>query len=363
MRQRRWTVLLRVILALPLGVAVLAVGIAVFLSTVIGWFAALVTGRAPRFLRTAVTVFLQLTARFEAYRFFLTDRFPPFSGGDVPAYPIGVEVPPGTRLNRASVLFRLVLVVPANIALNLVGLGLNVLAFFMWMAVFITGWLPRPFHEAIGAFIRFEIRVWGYLALLVPTYPRRLFGDEWTEMWAVWGPDASEQNTNPSVPPSLLERDWKLVLGRGAKRVLVLAVIFGVAAFIGLQVLNLRAQNHENLVQDNNQLVSSLNAFASSVNQCGSVACLEHVNGELSQQLGSFVGAIEGSDNAGVSQNLVDRLTTAAENTEHATQVLSSAGPSLAEYRTTAARVHVTQSLDALISAQHHFVTALNGSF
>jgi hypothetical protein len=128
-RQRRWTVLLRAILALPVAVAVLAVGIAVLVCTVIGWFAALVTGRAPGFVRSAVTVLLQLTARLEAYLFFLTDRFPPFSGGDVPAYPIGIAVPPATRLNRAAVLFRLVLIVPANIALRFVGLGLYVLAF------------------------------------------------------------------------------------------------------------------------------------------------------------------------------------------------------------------------------------------
>ena len=354
--------MLRAILALPVVVAVLAVGIAVLVCTVIGWFAALVTGRAPGFLRTAVTVLLQLTARLEAYLFLLTDRFPPFSGGDVPAYPIGIAVPPATRLNRAAVLFRLVLMLPATIALRFVGLGLYVLAFFMWMVVLITGWLPRPFHEAYGAFLRYEVRFLGYLALLVPTYPSRLFGDEWTETWAVPGVDASEPHANFSAHPALPQRDWKLVLGSGAKRVLVLSIILGVATAISIQFLSFQGQNHENLVQVNNQLVSSLNTFATSANQCGSVACLEHADREVSQQLISFVSAIESSDHAGVSQDLVDQVTTAAENAQQTTAALANAGSSLGEYRGMAARIHATQSLRTLVSAQNKFVTALNGS-
>ena len=277
-RQRRWTVLLRAILALPVAVAVFVVGIAAGACTVIGWFAALVNGRAPRFVRSAVTVLLHLTTRLEAYVFFLTDRFPPFNRGDVPAYPIGIAVPPATRLNRAAVLFRLVLTVPANIALRFVGLGLYVLAFFMWVVVLITGWLPRPFHDAYGAFLRYEVRLLGYLALLVPTYPSRLFGDDRRETWAFPGVEVSQRDTsdsdaNLSARPSLPQRDWNLMLGRGAKRVLVLAIVLGIATAISLQALNLRAQNHEDLVQVNNQLVSSLNTFAGSVSTCEGVAC------------------------------------------------------------------------------------------
>ncbi len=264
-------------------------------------------------------------------------------------------------------LFRLVLIVPANIAIRFVGLGLYVLAFFMWVVVLITGWLPRPFHDAYGAFVRYEVRLLGYLALLVPTYPSRLFGDDRRETWAFPGVeaskrDASDPDANLSAPPSLPQRDWNLMLGRGAKRVLVLAIVLGIATAISLQVLNLRAQNHENLVQVNNQLVSSLNTFAGSVSTCESVACLEHADGEFSQQLGSFVSSIESSDHAGVSQDLVDQVTTAAEKAQQATGALANAGATLVAYRSVAARVHATQSLRTLITAQTRFVTALNGS-
>ena len=96
--------MLRAILAIPLAVVVIFVGIATFVCVVLGWFAALVTGRAPAFVRTMVTIYLRLMLRFEAYLFLLTDRFPPFSADEVPGYrhrspchrPPGCTVPPSS---------------------------------------------------------------------------------------------------------------------------------------------------------------------------------------------------------------------------------------------------------------------------
>jgi len=361
-KQRRWTVLLRAILAIPLAVVVVFVGIAALVCVVVGWFAAIFMGRAPEFARDIVTIFLRMSLRLEAYLFLLTDRFPPFGAADAPEYPSSVAVPPVTRLNRAAVLFRLVLIVPATIVLRVVGLGLYVLAFFMWVVVLITGWLPKPVHEAYGAFVRYEMRLTGYLWLLVPTYPGRLFGDEPypTPVLAPVG-DVSGQYTS-ALSPAPPQRTWNLMLGKGAKRVLVLAIVLGAAALIGLQVLDIEEQNHENLVQVNNQLISSLNTFAASANQCGSVGCLERADGVLSQQLGSFVSGIQGSANAGVSQHLVDQVTTAAQNAQQVTDALANAGPTISGYRSVAARVHAAEILRTLISAQNRYATALNGS-
>src|SRR5580698_7598961 len=62
-RQRRWTVLLRLILAIPLTVVVVFIGIAAFVVVVIGWFAALFTGRVPEFVRNLVTIYLRAGLR------------------------------------------------------------------------------------------------------------------------------------------------------------------------------------------------------------------------------------------------------------------------------------------------------------
>jgi hypothetical protein len=363
-KQRRWTVLLRAILAIPLAVMVIAVGIAAIVCVVLGWFAALVTGRTPSFVRTIVTVYLRLMLRFEAYLFLLTDRFPPFSVDEVPAYHVNLAVPPATRLNRAAVLFRVILVIPASIAVRIVGLGLYVVAFFMWIVVLITGWLPKPVHEVYQAFIRYEMRLVGYFSLLVPTYPGELFGDLALPVPVlVPGGDPSGQYygagaSEPAPPP----RPWMLVLSMGAKRFLLVTIVLGVAAAIGLGVLNASLQNHENLVQVNNELVSNLSQFTATANNCESVSCLEHADGVLSGQLGSFVSAIEGSSHAGVSQDLVNQVTSAAQSTERVTGALAQAGRTPSDYRSAAARLDAEQTFTALINAQHQFVAAVNAS-
>jgi hypothetical protein len=386
-KQRRWTVLLRAILAIPLGVVVLGIAIAAFVCVVIGWFAAVFTGRVPAFTRNLVTILLRTSARLNAYVFLLTDVFPPFSTVDVPEYPARVAVPEATKMNRAAVLFRLVLVIPANVVVSVVEYGLLVFAFFMWIVVLITGWLPQPVHDAYRAFIRYQTRVVGYFYLLVPTYPGGLFGDPAgpipTPAPAPVPPPASfDAPASPDAPalapsgqpavvpgPAPPRQLWSLILGVGAKRVLVLAIVLGIPAFVGTQVLANRSNsgvthqaNKQNLVGVNNALVDDINAFGVTANQCGTVACLEHANLVLSQQLNTFVTAMESSDTSGVRQSSVNQVTAAAQSAEQATAALANGGPTIADYRTVSANVHAVQRLEALITAQKQYVTALNGS-
>jgi len=363
-KQRRWTVLLRAVLAIPLAVVVVAVGIAAFVSAILGWFAALVTGRAPGFVRSIVTVYLRMTLRFEAYLFLLTDRFPPFGAGEVPEYRVRLAVPRATRLHRAAVLFRVILVIPAGIAVRVVGLGVYVLAFFMWVVVLVTGWLPKPVHGVYRAFLRYELRLVGYFLLLVPTYPGELFGDPAlpVPVLAPGGAPSAEYAgavASELIPP---QPPWMLVLSMGAKRLLLGVIVLGVAAAIGIQVLNISLQNHANLVQVNNQLVSNIDQFGATANNCGTIECLEHADGVLSGQLGSFVTDMGNTDHAGVSQELVDQVTAAAQSAERVTGALAQAGPTLSGYRSMAARLDASQTLTALVNVQHQFEAAVNAS-
>ncbi len=380
-KQRRWTVLLRAILAIPLGVVVLAIAIATFVCVVIGWFAAVFTGRVPDFTRNLVTILLRTSTRLNAYVFLLTDEYPPFSTDDVPEYPARVAIPAATRMNRAAVLFRFVLVIPANLLVSIVEYGLLVFAFFMWIVVLITGWLPGPVHDAYRAFIRYQARVTAYFFLLVPTYPGGLFGDQPgqtpapmptptpapasvdTPAFAPSGPPATDPVPAPARQP------WSLILGTGARRVLVLAIVLGIPAFVGTQVLaNVSSTSvanqadKQNLVQVNNQLVNDINSFGVTANQCGTVACLEHANLVLSEQLNSFVTAMESSNTSGVNQGLVNDVIATAQSTEQATAALANGGPTITDYRTVSANEHAVQKLEALIAAQKKYVTALNAS-
>jgi Domain of unknown function (DUF4389) len=84
-RQNRWKTLFRGLLALPALVVAAALGTALFLNAVLTWFYALALGRAPEGLRNLSAFAIRYTGQFDAYYFFLTDRYPhasPLEGGE-----------------------------------------------------------------------------------------------------------------------------------------------------------------------------------------------------------------------------------------------------------------------------------------
>jgi Domain of unknown function (DUF4389) len=75
-RQSRWITLFRLPLMFPaLLVSSAAGGVALF-SSILGWFVALVRGRMPDGLQSAMAYAIGYAAQFYAYAFVLTDRYP-----------------------------------------------------------------------------------------------------------------------------------------------------------------------------------------------------------------------------------------------------------------------------------------------
>ncbi len=176
-RQRRATVAVRLILAIPHLIALYFLGIAAFVVAVIGWLGALVTGRLPGFAATYLSGYLRWHSRVGAYLLLLTDQYPPFAFEDAP-YPVRLAVGAG-RLSRLSVLFRLILVIPAAIVSTLLTSGFTTIVIFIaWLTALVTGRLPVSLHQAIAVVLRYSLRYYGYLYLLTDTYPAGLFGDE-----------------------------------------------------------------------------------------------------------------------------------------------------------------------------------------
>ena len=217
--QRRWTVLIRLILAIPLIIVVWVISIAVYIVVIVGWFGALFTGRTPTFVRDLVTIWLRLSLRLAAYLLFLTDVFPQFDFEASPLDVIQLAVPGATRMNRAAVFFRFILAIPVLILVSLVGTGCEVIAFVMWFVVLITGRLPDSVHRAFSALMRYQARVYAYYLLLVPTYPSRLFGD----------PDPATATTEGDVAAG---SPWSLVLPQASKVILVVAIVLGLVSLI-----------------------------------------------------------------------------------------------------------------------------------
>ena len=176
--QRRATVAVRLILAIPHLVVLYFLALVVEVLVVIGWFGALVTGRLPEFAETFLAGYLRWYTRVGGYLLLLTDQYPPFAFEDDPAYPVRVAVGSG-RLSRLTVLFRLILAIPAFIVLYLATYGLGTIVIFIgWLIALVAGRLPASLHQAIAAVLRYFVRCNGYMLLLTGDYPGQLFGDQ-----------------------------------------------------------------------------------------------------------------------------------------------------------------------------------------
>ena len=83
-RQARWKTLLRLILAIPAYVFAYVLSQVAQLIALLGWFAAVFTGRMPRGLRDLIAYALRYQAQTNAYLYLLTSHYPSLASGDVP---------------------------------------------------------------------------------------------------------------------------------------------------------------------------------------------------------------------------------------------------------------------------------------
>ena len=216
-RERRWTVLLRLLLLIPQGIVVALLSIVAAIVVFIGWFGALFLGRLPEFAVSYLSRYLAYETRVEGYGMLLVDRYPPFAF-DAPDYPVRIEVRPG-QLNRFAVFFRLLLVIPAGIVQAVIYSGWTVCCFFIWVVVLVLGRMPQAAFQAVASVLRFKLRVEAYMYLLTSAYPKRLLGDQpGRDFDPAWGTASA---TRP------------LVLAGPGQALLVVFIVFGVLAQIG----------------------------------------------------------------------------------------------------------------------------------
>ncbi len=255
-KQNRLTVLVRILLAIPHFICLYLAAIAAQVVLVVGWFGALFTGRLPQPAADYLSGYLRWKIRLYAYLLLLTDRYPPFTLED-DDYPVRVLVRPG-RLNRLAVLFRIILVIPAEAVAGLVNLGLTtIVAFVTWLIVLVTGRMPQPLHQAISAALRYQARVRGYFYLLTSALPRGLFGDQPSPGLAaeaggyLGNPDPEVARATPppgsaavsagwtsgwSVPD---QRMWPLVLSRPARGLVGMFISLGAVIMVGAYIVPL----------------------------------------------------------------------------------------------------------------------------
>ncbi|MDR2983563.1 MAG: DUF4389 domain-containing protein [Nocardiopsaceae bacterium] len=233
-RQRRTTVALRIILALPQLLCLALVRYVAQIVLIAGWICALYSGRLPNSIAEFLAGYQQWEVRLTAYLLLLTDAYPPFGLRDAD-YPVSVVVRPGA-LNRIVVLFRAILVLPARIVWDVLVSGLAmVMILGSWLIVLILGRMPQPLHDALAAIVRYGARLKGYWYMLTDVYPGGLFGDQ--PALVIGGEIPATEQLPPAGHVGPLTASGEpgpaarpLVLSRPAKRLVSLTLATGLIA-------------------------------------------------------------------------------------------------------------------------------------
>ena len=169
LRRNRLTVFFRLLLAIPQSIWISIWSIAVAFTVLFAWLAALFTGRVPDGLHSFNARFLRAATHLYAYVLLLADPWPPFGGSS--SYPVDLRVDPPAPQNRLTVLFRIVLAIPALILCYVFRIVNQLVAFLGWFYALFTGRMHEGMRDVSAWMLRYELQSYGYVMLLTGTYP------------------------------------------------------------------------------------------------------------------------------------------------------------------------------------------------
>jgi hypothetical protein len=189
----RWLWLVKWILVIPHVVVLVFLWTAYVVTTIVAFFGILFTGRYPRGIFEFNVGVLRWSWRVAYYSWGAngTDRYPPFSLADDPAYPTHLEVAYPERLSRGLVLVKWwLLAIPHYLIVGvLIGGGswvawnvdgtdwaiygnlLGILVLVAVVVLLVTGRYPRGLFDLILGLNRWVLRVAGYVGLMTDEYP------------------------------------------------------------------------------------------------------------------------------------------------------------------------------------------------
>jgi hypothetical protein len=169
LKRNRLTVFFRLLLAIPQAIWISIWSIAVPFTLFAAWLVALFTGRSPDSLHAFHARFLRAATHLYAYVLLLADPWPPFGGA--PGYPVDLRVDPPREQNRLTVLFRIVLAIPALLLCYVFRIVNQLVAFLGWFYALATGRMHEGMRDVSAWMLRYELQTYGYLLLLTGTYP------------------------------------------------------------------------------------------------------------------------------------------------------------------------------------------------
>jgi hypothetical protein len=191
----RWLWLVKWLLIIPHIVVLVFLWIAFVALTVAAFFAILFTGRYPRTLFDFNVGVMRWTWRvgYYSYSALGTDRYPPFTLGEVPDYPTRLEVDYPQSLSRGLVLVKWwLLALPHYLVVAVFAGGawagwgaandnnwswtangglIELLVFIAAVVLLFTGRYPRQIFAFVIGMNRWVMRVAAYAALMTDKYP------------------------------------------------------------------------------------------------------------------------------------------------------------------------------------------------
>lgn len=287
--QRRVSVAFRFFLAFPHYCRLIFSLIAASFAVFFGWWAALFTGHLPAGIARYAGNVVQYGTRVQAYGLYLlTDVKPPWSLS-APDYAVSVETNPG-QLNRFAVLFRIVLMIPAQLVAGLAGGGAYLVGTVNWLITLIAGAQPKPLFEAYAALLRFQARFYAFTWMLTAEQPSGLYGDKPAPTGSLtYAPDADPASL-PSSP-----RFSRLVLSSGAKLLLTLFIVAGVlsnvgSSFSGSFTAIRSASALAELEIEHDELQEALRDYSGTMATCpeSSASCQSDANATLARAFEEF---------------------------------------------------------------------------
>ena len=176
LQRSRLTVFFRLLLAIPHLIWIGLWSIAVFFAAIVGWFAALFTGRLPEGLHSFFGRFVRYATHLGAYLSLAANPYPGFTGD--PGYPVDVSLPDRQPLARWQTALRLFLALPAAILAAGLGAGpgsgngvAGVCALLGWFAILAVGRMPLGLRNLTAYGLGYTAQLYAYLLLLTDRYP------------------------------------------------------------------------------------------------------------------------------------------------------------------------------------------------
>jgi hypothetical protein len=191
----RWLWLVKWLLLIPHFLVLVVLWVAFTVATIIAFFAVLITARYPRGIFDFNVGVFRWSWRvgYYGYSALGTDRYPPFTLGEVPDYPATLEVAYPEELSRGLVLVKWwLLALPHYLILAVLTSGatwvvadvgdyevvyrtapglLDLVIFFVAVALLFTGRYPRGLYDLATGVNRWAFRVAAYVALMTDDYP------------------------------------------------------------------------------------------------------------------------------------------------------------------------------------------------